>query len=270
MRKNNRNSNSKNLLRAPAYPLSGPDVFRGLRAALTQAFGFQPGFARLASIIGERPNLTYHWFAAMRHQHVIGFVNLLEHLPEPKRREFMNQYCRELPRLDNPRLANDAIAVSNLESLLRHKTGITWIQSGTEYHRTFVITALGHIFSQIWRGAETVAGIDVHEPRKWVPVDSVIYIKEPLPLETARKNIAEMWPAIRSSQARLILLNEVWGLMPELHQEILELGLKHHVVVTVPKAPEDLKAGSKASTHLITMSQPRPGDQWIRLKVEAM
>jgi hypothetical protein len=154
--------------------------------------------------------------------------------------------------------------------MMRRETDISWIHGGTDYHRSFLIQAIGHSFAQAWGDAAAVAGIDVHEPRKWVPVDSVIYLKEPLPLEMARKNIAEVWPTIRSSQAPLILLNGIWALMPELRQDILELGLKHHVVLTVPKAPEDLQVGSKASPHLITMSQPRAGDQCIRLKVEAM
>lgn len=270
MRKKLRKSNSNDFLRAPAYPFSGPEVFRGVRAALTAALGFQPGFARLARIIGQRPNLAYHWFTAMPHQHVIGFVNLLEHLPEPKRRDFLNQYCRELPRLDNPRIAHDPLAASNLENLLRRKTGITWIHGGTDYQRSFVITALGHGPWKTSRDAATVAGIDVHEPRKWVPVDAVVYLKEPLPLEVAKRAINQVWPTIRSTQAPLILLNGVWTLMPELRQQILELGLKHHVVLSIPKLPEDLPSATKAFSHIVTVSQAREGEQWIRLKVDAM
>jgi len=269
MRRKLRNGNSKQTVRAPAYPLTGPQVFQRLRAALTGALGFQPGFPRLARILGERTNLTHYWFRVMPHHHVIGFLNLLEHLPEPKRTQLLNQYCRELPSLDHPRLAHDAVAVSNLETLLRRQTGISWIQGGTDYHRTFLMTALGHSFPQAWGDPASVAGIDVHEPRKWVPVEELIYLKEPLPIEKAKKEIIQIWPAVRSSDALLILLNGMWALMPELHQEILDLARKHHVVVTVPKAPEDLPAGSRVTTHVITVSQTREGDQCIRLKVEA-
>jgi hypothetical protein len=60
MRKQIRKSSSGDLLQAPAYPHTGPQLFERLRTALTDALGFQPSFERLARILGERTNVTHY------------------------------------------------------------------------------------------------------------------------------------------------------------------------------------------------------------------
>jgi hypothetical protein len=51
----------------------------------------------------------------------------------------INECCRELPMLGHPRLAHDPLAVSSMESLLLRTDGLTWVQNGTEFHRTFLL-----------------------------------------------------------------------------------------------------------------------------------
>lgn len=257
------------VLRAPAYPLSGREVFQRVRVALAESFGFQPGFPRLARLIGEKTNLTHYWFKVLPHPHVIAFLSFLEHLPEPKRRALLNQCCRELPRTDHVRLAHDPIAVSNLEGVLKKQAGITWIQGGTDFYRTFVLTALGHSFPQICGEHATVTGIDVHQPRKWVPVEGMSYLNEPLPVEKVRSTILKIWPSIRSGTAQLVLLNGVWAVAPQIHHEIVDLAASHHVVLTDAKMPERWLFASTVPTHVITLNEAREGEQWIRLRVNA-
>lgn len=266
MRKKVRKPNP-DIVRSPAYPFAGQQVFQLLRVALTESFGFQPGFSRLGRLIGENTNLTHYWFKVLPHHHVIGFLSLLEHLPEAKRIALLNQYCRELPRLDHPRLAHDLVAVSNLENVLRRKSGITWIQGGTDFHRTFVLTALGHSYTQFCGEAATVNGIDVHEPRKWVPVEGISYMTEPLRIEKARLVAAAIWPSIVSGKAQLVLLNGVWSIAPQIHEEVLSMAALRHVVLTAAKIPE--RWPMSASTHIITLNQAREGEHCIRLRVDA-
>ena len=90
---------------------------------MTDMLGFQPGFERLGLILGESTTVGHYWFTSLPHDHVIGFLSLLERLPEPKRSDLLKEFCRELPTIDHPRLAHDPLAVSKLESLLRLKRG---------------------------------------------------------------------------------------------------------------------------------------------------
>jgi hypothetical protein len=75
--------------------------------ALSDVFGFQPSFSRLAWMIGETTSKTHYWFNVFGHPHVVAFLCLLERLPDHKRQEILNLYCRELPTLDHSRLAHD-------------------------------------------------------------------------------------------------------------------------------------------------------------------
>jgi hypothetical protein len=119
MKKKTRQSNIEDIRHAPAYCIAGQQLFQRLRAALTNTLGFQPGFARLARMLGENLGLTHYWFHALPQKHVVAFLTLLERLPEPKRWEVINEWCRELPMLDHPRLAHDPLAVSSMGEVHR-------------------------------------------------------------------------------------------------------------------------------------------------------
>lgn len=236
MKKQILKSNGTDTVYAPAFPLTGPQIFQSLRVALTNSLGIQPGFPRLARMIGENTSLTHYWFRVLPHRHVIGFLSLLERLPELQRNAWLDEHCRELPRIDHPRLAHDLIAVSNLEQTLRAQRGITWIQGGTDYYRTFVITALAHSAVKFHGERALISGVDVHEPRKWVPVETVTYIMDLLSAPTIKRAIGKLWPDIQASKSAFVLLNGVWETVPELHESILSLALNRHLLVTVARA----------------------------------
>jgi hypothetical protein len=269
MKRNASKPNSRTTVPVPAFQHTGPQIFHGLRIALTDSFGFQPSFSRLGKIIGEQTNLTHYWFKVLPHHHLIGFFCFLERLPEPNRIEFLKKYCRDLPRIDHPRLAHDPLAVGNLETLLRLDQGLTWIQGGTEYQRTWLITALGHSFSILRQDKAAINGIDIHEPRKLVPVETLVYLKEPLPPDQAKQAIRETLPSVCSAKSRLILLNGVWSMAAEMHEQIFRQGLNQHVVLTVDRVPQIVSKASRPVTHVITLAPARENEQWIRLKVEA-
>ena len=271
MKKNAFVSLVKACLSAPAYPFTGPQVFMRLRAALTQALGFEPSYPRLGSIIGEESSLTHYWFNVLPQRHVIAFLALLERLPEPKRRELLSTLCRELTSLENPRLAHDALAVSNLEQILSRRTGITWIEGGSEFHRTFLLTALGHSLATIAGADASISGLDVHEPRKWVPVENVVYLKEAIPAPVRRALINQAWPGICGSDAALFLFNGVWSEAPELRAGILGLAREHHVIVTVAAQPtsNELESVPDAPVHVVSVSPAREHESWIRIRTES-
>jgi hypothetical protein len=272
MKKNTRYPNSNDLIFPPAFPLTGPQIFQYLRATLTDDFGFEPSISLLASILGEQPNLTHYWFKVLSQKHVIAFLILLEQLPEPRRRAFLNECCRELPRLDNPRLAHDPLATSLLENLLQRTHGLTLIQGGTTFQRTFLVNALGHSFPRLVKGRHCVTGLDVQEPKKWVPNQSMIYLKQLLTPARVEKLCHEVWPAIRSSDAAVILLNGVWTAAPKLQSEILKLSLHRNVFVTVStvKEMETIQKQKHGQIHKVTIEAARESEQRIRITVEAL
>jgi hypothetical protein len=113
--------------------------------------------------------------------------------------------------------------------------------------------------------------MDIHEPRKWVPVETVVYLKEPLPPTKVKELIAATWPSISTSKATLLLLNGVWSAAPALRRQILELASRHHVIVSVSRMPEpkELAGLVKTPVHLVTVSPTREEENWIRVKIEA-
>jgi hypothetical protein len=204
------------------------------------------------------------------HTHLIAFLSLVERLPDRKRLQLLSEYCRELPTLDNARLAHDALAVSNLESLLRKSNGLTLIRGGTDFQRTFLLTAMGHSFPRIGGPGATVHGLDLHEPRKWVPLEDMVYFKEPLRHARLKELIDAVWPEIQSSKAPLLLLNSIWSLVPHLHNDILNMARSQHVVVSdaKPPPPADLARRLETSVHTITISPARESERLIHLDVE--
>jgi hypothetical protein len=201
MTENTRKSNPPEMLNAPAFPLTRPQLFQRLRTTLAEVFGFEPRFDRLAQVLGEKTNKVHYWFKVHPNTQVIAFLSLLERLPDRKRLDLLNLCCRELPSLDSSRLAHDPLAISNLENLLRRTTGVTLIRGGSEFQRTFLIAAMGHSFPRIGGPRATVDGLDLHEPKKWVPLERLVYFREPLHPARAKELITQMWPKIRSSNA---------------------------------------------------------------------
>ena len=208
-------------------------------------------------------NSVYYWFKVLPQRHLIAFLTMLERLPEPRRRELINSYCRELPVIDHPRFAHDPLAVSALERLLFQRKGLTWIEGGTDYQRAFVLSALGHSFPRICGQKAVASGLDIFEPRKLVPVERVIYLNEAMPALEMRRLMVENWPVILASKAQLLLLNGVWSTAPELREEILRLSTMRHVVVTVAKSPDS----ALLNGCIVTLSVARENSDWLRIAI---
>ena len=259
-------------VRAPAHPLTGPRLFRRLRAALTDAFGAEPSFDQIGAFTAQPPSTTQHWFQVFDHPHVFFFLCLLEQLPLSKRTELLGEFCRELPTLSHPRLAHDPIAVAALENLLEEKQGMTVIRAGTDYQRMFVVTALGHSFTRKNGLCAGVAGLDIHQPQKMVPLAGLVYFKEPLPVTKLRRLAQEAWPEIRSSNARLLLFDGIWSAVPTLRDQIAELGSTRHVVLADPDGPDPagLARATGNTVNVITIDHAKENPSWIRLRVAAI
>ena len=65
MSKNACKSNPPDIISAPAFPLSGPQLFQRLRMNLAEVFGFdEPTFDRIAQILGLKTNKVHYCYAA--------------------------------------------------------------------------------------------------------------------------------------------------------------------------------------------------------------
>ena len=239
---------------------------------LVEAFGSEQTFRRLGKLTGQPPSTTQNWFQTFDHPHLIFFLCLLEQLPERKRLELIDEYCRELPLLSHPRLAHDPLAVSALERLLHESKGFTFINGGTDFHRTFVLSALGHAFERLNGGGAFVAGMDVHEPAKFVPVQGLVYFGGALTDAGLQTFIHETWPAIRSSQAKLLLLNGIWSAVPNLRRQILEQAGRRHVISADVNAPEaiEFRRSVNERVGIVTVSHAKEDSSWIRVRVSAV
>jgi hypothetical protein len=226
----------------------------------------------LGSIIGAGRSKTNYWFQVFSHPHVIAFLCLLERLPERKRQELLQEFCRDLPSLDHPRLAHDPIGVTRLENILRQPAGLTLIRGGTEFQQTFLLTALGHSFQRHDGEHAKIAGLDIHEPRKWVPIETMTYFREPLCRVKLNQLVRVAWPAIAESGAKLVLLNGIWSVAPELQPEILKLAHQHQVVIADAKTPgpHNLPVSLASPVHVVKVGPAREHLSWIQTEVESI
>jgi hypothetical protein len=94
-------------------------------------------------------------------------------------------------------------------TLLRQPQGLTIISGGTAAARTFVLTALGHTYPQLDRGHRTAGGLDLRQPDRIVPVEGMIYLRNPLTRDRLNEAVRQAWAEIRKSTSPLLLFNEL-------------------------------------------------------------
>jgi hypothetical protein len=270
MKRNNIGPGQSDILGPPAYPFGGPQLFRRLRFMMAEAFGAEQTFRWLGKLTGQPPSTTQNWFQSFEHPHLIFFLCLLEQLPEKKRFELISEFCRELPLLNQPRLAHDPLAVGALGRLVGESKGVTIIRGGTDFQRTYVLTALGHAFERS-KGGE-IAGMDLHDPVTFVPVQGLVYLNQALAPAKLQEVLNRVWPAIRDSQVGLLLLNGVWSAVPHLRRQIIEEAATRHVILadTNPPAPVELRRSVYDRATMVTVSHAKENPSWIRVQLSAV
>lgn len=239
----------------PAYPFTGPGLFRDLRARLSEPGQRLVSFRRLAQLIGHPRSTTHHWFEVFDHPQLAAFMCLLERLPIHHRHAFIEAHCRVLPTLEHSWLSHDPAGVSKLQAVLRNKTGLTVVTGAEDQARTFVVTALGYSYSA---GRQNqAAGVDLSRPNDFVPLESLIYIDPAIGSPKVREVARKLWPRVATSASRLIILNKVWSAVPELHCAVLRLTDFKHVVVGENQLPDMNTFRSRLPTrvHEVTTSK---------------
>ena len=258
---------SADILRAPAHPLTGRQLLGIVRHALEAERGYKVTIERLSAMIGKPVSTTGYLLGVHAQSPVLAFICAMERLSEAERHRLLNDACRALPTVLHPRLSHDPETVNVLLNLLSQQQGLSIITQGTTASRSWVLLALGHTFPQLDRKHRTAAGLDIHQPSKMVPVETMLYLRNPLETAQARQVVQAVWPEIRASQAPLLLFNDVWSLLPELHNEILDLSKKRHVIIADANPPSRSQVARKKiqPVHVLKVSQVAANPALIRI-----
>lgn len=221
------------LLKPPAYPKAANEVIRLMKKLLDRTerpAGRELQQKEFGELIGAARSTVHDWYHGELPRPMSHFLCAMERLSELHRMSLLRELCRDCPRLDHPRLAHDQKAISALKSLIPQSSGLTFVAGPNEDLRTFVITAIGNSAVRFLSLGD-VTGLDVHRPVLFVPVPSVVYFREAENFSRAKNLIEDLWPAIENSSAKLVLLNGVWTLAPNLRDKIQKLAYRTHVIV---------------------------------------
>jgi hypothetical protein len=243
-----------------------------LKTLLGQAAGQPFSYEHWGQLTGRPPNTIASWSAGSAAHQLQVLLASLERLTPTQRQELIDAACRDYPTLGHPKLAHDFVACSYLATLLGQATGFTVVQGGPEHLRTFLVTALGHWFGLPNPNQVAVAGVDIHRPDTFVPVLGLVYLDNLLQGAQIQREVHRLWPSIRATGARLMLLNGIWRKVPELQPEIIAAARESHVVVAEALAlkPVDLSNRVPGPTHLITVSPAREQPQWLHVDIQAV
>jgi hypothetical protein len=241
---------------APGCPFTAGALFGDLRSRLAKEHRHPMSYERLARIMGQSTSTTHHWFGLFHHPHVLGFLSLLERLSPAQRHSFISAHCRDYATFDDPRLAHAPGRTGKLIELLKLKAGLTIVTGGTDSSRTFVFTALGHAATRAGGRLLSGAGIDLHLPTRFVPVESLVYIDEALGPNHARQLIQRIWPRVLTSAAPQLFFNGVWSAVPEVRDDLLRCAMFKHVIIAEQGMPDVryLKAKVFTPIHVLTLS----------------
>ena len=106
---------SNGLLLAPAYHKSGSAVVRTLKQALDRAEcspGQQLQQKQVGHMVGVAKSTIHDWFHGKLAGSLQSFLCVFERLTETERILILREICRPCPRLEHPRLAHDAEALT--------------------------------------------------------------------------------------------------------------------------------------------------------------
>ena len=256
------------MVQPPAFPTAGNKIFERIGTAVSASRGYPLDNLDFARLIGRPQSTTSYWFGVSPQPHLVSFFCLLEQLPPPDRHRVIDSLCRDLPVLDHPRLRHNPVAVAMMKNLLTQNIGLTLLTGGTDEQRTFVITAMGHTFCRVDRRHRTAAGLDSHEPDWFVPIETLLYLNGQADSARAGGLILRLWPQVASTKKPLVLLNGIWTAMPELHNDILSLAQRRHVIV----ADQEISLSARTSLrsehplHILAVSSARENLNWIAVQ----
>ncbi len=240
---------------APAFPFSGPELFQDLRRRLASSLGEPMTYNRLARILGRSLSTAFSWCEFFSHPHVLGFVSLVERLSPAERGEFWAQRLRVTPALGQSSLSCSQAKIAQLHALLSKTAGITLIVGATDLVRSYLFSALGHRYCRLGGTQQPPAGIDLHRPVSFVPVESLLYIDHTIGVKEQRQLVATNLPRILTKRSALLLFNGVWSAAPEFRPHLLKCARQKHVILADEILPDLMALRRQLTTpiHVLTL-----------------
>jgi hypothetical protein len=255
--------------RGPAFPRTGSEVIRGLKAALDRVECVQGGSLtqkRFAELIGMPASTINDWYNSRLVGQIKGFLCGLERLNEQERSNLLRQFCRDCFRLQDPRLGHDVKSLNTLTELVREPAGLTFITGPSDTARTFLITAMGNS-----AGAEIRAcGLDAHRPDKFVPVSGVLYFRRSCSPVELQAIVRGVWPLVANSDAQLLILNGIWNHVPEIRTKIAELAKSQNILIAddFRNAVPRLRGWPETNTSLVLVDWAEREGGRLRVRIQ--
>ena len=252
---------SELISKSPGYrPKRGSRLFNMIESALADEYRRKLTLKALSRLSFQSISTIFGWRTESRLDQIETLLFFLERLPETKGWDIIRQSCRTLPTLSHYSISWNETQASTLAALLRDKSGLSIIQS-KDSSFGYVASALGHSNSRLGRDAVPMCGIDHRSPERFVPVDGVLYLENPLEPERIRKSVLAAWPAIRKLKGHLVLLTGCLAHMHDLHRELLALTKNCHVVIAEQSGEDLAKLRNCADLpcHVVTTKQERDG-----------
>ncbi len=219
-------------------------------------------YEELGRLMGKSKSTAHFWFDVHRNQNLLGFMALLERLSPRQRQDYFDAHCRVNPTLQHPSLAHSPM----LCRLVKQRTGLTIVTGDPDSARTFVFTALGNACFGSNGGRATLAGIDLHCPRTFVPLLPLKYIDEALSRERIRQLVLKVWPRVLTSGASL-LCNGVWSSVPETRVDLLRSTSLRHVILAEKWTSEIERLADSASSPVNVLTVSRGGRTSERIRI---
>lgn len=222
-------------------------------------------FTRLGEYIGQSRTTAFYWFERYHHRPLLAFLCWIERLPAHERHAFLDKYCRIFPHLEHALIAHAPSKVQKLRTLLNGSRSLT-IVTGSEWARGFVIHAIGNAFQARSPKRHRLAGIDLHRPTRFVPLESCSYFDGNLGFDLIRSAVLNAWPRIQTSSAATLVLNGVWAI-EELRPDILKLAERRHVLLGASEPPDFaiIRRTVSSPVHLLTLAGPQTAEGKIRI-----
>jgi len=254
------------LIKLPAYPFSGRELFGEVRRLLEKKMQIKLTVRRLSKMLGMPTSTIHYWLEAYPHPQLIGFMSLLERLSPLERYAFVDEHSRIRPSFTHKCVVDNPASRTHVFALLRKKTGLTLICRGGSSSQRFILSAFANCDAAIDGAHKEVLGIDLHRPTDYLPIDGLHYIDGTSGLNAVRAAVNQVWPKIITSKCSLLLFNRLWSALPEMRLDILRLAHTRHVVLADIEfpGPADLR-NIRAEVHQLTISEKYDGSRQIRL-----
>jgi len=119
--------------------------------------------------------------------------------------------------------------------LMETRAGLVLIE-GDEEAVGFVASAIGHTSARRGPQSRCTCGIDVRIPDRFVPVQGVFYLNQPLSRVLLCEHVRNMWPTVVKCKDNVVLMVGTWPAMtPDILHEVVSL-TKHSLVIIADQA----------------------------------